>query len=496
MKKIFLIAVFVFSLTGLSFAQTDSDSDGVFDGVDLCEDTVFPESVPWTYLGPDSFALTNNDTIFDTTVQCGQSEVESSYSLNDTCGCSCEQVLSIYYKNMYSQGSYQSYFQMYIEKYLQLNFGCRSYVLDGFIEDNCPADNNEPVTCDGVPETDPNVCLGRGDCKAQDTCECDDGYFGSNCENEKECNGVSYFSTETVCSGHGACELDGTCSCSDDYDGLDCDNYIGITCYGKHPSEACGLGVCVAQDECLCPEGYIGDECEIEVWCNGVFKADDTVCSAQGTCNNDGTCTCFDQWEGVDCDELPPETFACFGHESTDFLDVCNGRGVCTGTDTCDCDEGWTGDECTTEVPDMCYGVYEYDSAVCGGHGTCVDPDVCLCDAEWSGAECKSFTGATCYGTPNNDPGVCSGNGVCTATDTCVCNAGYEGQWCQTVSSLCPAGASAVVMFDFDGTDEEELSVIEGENIIVLKDIGEWLFVCKLSTGEQGYVPTTYVEQQ
>jgi hypothetical protein len=50
------------------------------------------------------------------------------------------------------------------------------------------------------------------------------------------------------------------------------------------------------------------------------------------------------------------------------------------------------------------------------------------------------------------------------------------------------------VMYDFDGTDEEELSVKEGEKVTILKDVGEWLYV-RNAAGEEGYVPASYVEQ-
>ena len=52
------------------------------------------------------------------------------------------------------------------------------------------------------------------------------------------------------------------------------------------------------------------------------------------------------------------------------------------------------------------------------------------------------------------------------------------------------AGAA---MFDFDGPDEEEVSIFDGDEFMILEDLGEWLLIRK-PTGEQGYVPASYVE--
>jgi hypothetical protein len=51
------------------------------------------------------------------------------------------------------------------------------------------------------------------------------------------------------------------------------------------------------------------------------------------------------------------------------------------------------------------------------------------------------------------------------------------------------------VMFDFIGSDAEELAVHEGEKVIILKDVGEWLLVKNPGTGQEGYVPASYIEQ-
>ena len=39
-------------------------------------------------------------------------------------------------------------------------------------------------TCYGIADTDPGVCNGHGTCTAPDSCSCDAGYSGADCENE------------------------------------------------------------------------------------------------------------------------------------------------------------------------------------------------------------------------------------------------------------------------------------------------------------------------
>ena len=71
----------------------DSDGDTVFDVDDVCADTVIPEAVvPTKGLGGNRHALVNDDTIFDTNEQ-GTIQ-DSEFTVQDTAGCSCEQIIA------------------------------------------------------------------------------------------------------------------------------------------------------------------------------------------------------------------------------------------------------------------------------------------------------------------------------------------------------------------------------------------------------------------
>jgi hypothetical protein len=72
----------------------DADGDGIDDGVDFCLDTIIPESVPTNCLGVNRWALVDDDGMFDTTPPPGGGGgPDFDFSVADTGGCSCEQII-------------------------------------------------------------------------------------------------------------------------------------------------------------------------------------------------------------------------------------------------------------------------------------------------------------------------------------------------------------------------------------------------------------------
>lgn len=74
------------------FLMSDSDADGVPEDLDVCAGTDIPESVPTVALRVNRFALVDTDDIFDTRPPVGRGP-RDTYTLSDTAGCSCEQIL-------------------------------------------------------------------------------------------------------------------------------------------------------------------------------------------------------------------------------------------------------------------------------------------------------------------------------------------------------------------------------------------------------------------
>lgn len=73
----------------LTSGNTDTDGDGVPDPADACPDTVIPETVPLLSLGRNRWALVDGDNIFDT----NRGNPKQTFTLEDTAGCSCEQII-------------------------------------------------------------------------------------------------------------------------------------------------------------------------------------------------------------------------------------------------------------------------------------------------------------------------------------------------------------------------------------------------------------------
>jgi MYXO-CTERM domain-containing protein len=70
----------------------DPDGDGVCTGSDACPGTVLPESVPTIRLGINHFADIDGDGVFETTEPNGVGP-QRHYTLKDTYGCTCEQII-------------------------------------------------------------------------------------------------------------------------------------------------------------------------------------------------------------------------------------------------------------------------------------------------------------------------------------------------------------------------------------------------------------------
>ncbi len=75
--------------------DTDADDDGVLDYDDYCPGTVIPEEgVPTVWLNPNHWALIDGDSVFDTPVKRNGKSPNRSYIIEDTAGCSCEQIIA------------------------------------------------------------------------------------------------------------------------------------------------------------------------------------------------------------------------------------------------------------------------------------------------------------------------------------------------------------------------------------------------------------------
>jgi len=302
------------------------------------------------------------------------------------------------------------------------------------------------------------TCSFHGNC-INDVCECDDGWYGPNCDRKgdciKDCNGRGECLADnqgnpickckapwggedcseclTDCGGHGVCTATG-CKCDGKWRGANCD------IAGECEANCNNRGECTSgsnsQPTCVCKKPWTGKACE----------ECDLDCGAHGRCNAQGKCTCEDGWQGEKCDRKG----VCPNN--------CNGQGICKGeADTgkpycectgpyggvdcsqlkcsktcqgnaqclngqCQCRPGWGGDKCDVKLG--CPG-----GGNCNGRGVCAEDaqgkPICQCDVK------KGFTGLACDQQICNR--TCSNHGLCV-DGKCACKEGFSGDNCETLN--------------------------------------------------------------
>lgn len=117
----------------LGTCTSDPDGDGLSNAADLCPNTYVPEPVPTESMLFDRYALARNNSFFFVE---GPRKKISSYSLTDTRGCSCEQLIDVsegkrdYNFNQYPSllRNMHSLFPFYTNGARQ--FGCGKAILD------------------------------------------------------------------------------------------------------------------------------------------------------------------------------------------------------------------------------------------------------------------------------------------------------------------------------------------------------------------------------
>jgi hypothetical protein len=67
--------------------------------------------------------------------------------------------------------------------------------------------------------------------------------------------------------------------------------------------EECSGNGQLIDDDCDCNTGYVGAECP-EYECFGILNNDTEVCSGNGYCWGNNTCTCMNGYEGIECESI------------------------------------------------------------------------------------------------------------------------------------------------------------------------------------------------
>lgn len=213
---------------------------------------------------------------------------------------------------------------------------------------------------------------------------------------------------------------------------------IAQICFGINttdPTVCSTQGACVGNGTCSCNIEYTGLQCEFPL-CFNISSNSSSVCGGNGFCDSPDDCICNTGFFGQQCNN-----FTCYGTEAS-VVGVCSGNGICTTPDNCVCNAGYSGLTCSTY---SCFGTSSIDPSVCSSQGVCSQPDMCSCNVGYGLFDCSQIL---CYGVASTDPLVCSGNGVCSNINFCDCDPGFEGLQCQSV--IRPPPVFCIVDKDLD----------------------------------------------
>ncbi|XP_059165396.1 uncharacterized protein LOC131947978 [Physella acuta] len=250
------------------------------------------------------------------------------------------------------------------------------------------------------------------------TCNCLEGYSGTNCEAPQDaCSSLP-------CQNSGTCIVVGqsfTCICKEGYTGPTC-SFVVDHCQ----SNPCIHGVCLNVNnsfKCICSAGYAPERCEQRV---DACSSTSLTCHNGGTCvrsGDDVTCQCNAYFTGPYCED---ELSFC-------GVNQCLNGGTCVdgpGDFSCSCLPGFTGKLCHINID-------ECTNSSCHNGGTCLDvvgTFSCLCATGYTGYTCDQHLDP-CQSSPCQNQGSCRTGGQ--SAFICQCKPGYTGERCEQNIDKC-----------------------------------------------------------
>jgi uncharacterized protein involved in tolerance to divalent cations len=122
--------------------------------------------------------------------------------------------------------------------------------------------------CFGIFSNNTNVCNKHGTCVGKNLCNCNTGWYGSECKSQKFICFLIQSTDEGVCNKHGICVDNDKCICNTGYQGIQCNQIDTIMCFNRKNNDdaVCNAhGSCVSFNNCSCNFGWKGDQCQTQI---------------------------------------------------------------------------------------------------------------------------------------------------------------------------------------------------------------------------------------
>lgn len=288
---------------------------------------------------------------------------------------------------------------------------------------DCKTDNSQTASC----------VNGNG---GAHTCTCQNGYSGDLCEIEPPCSAsgnwclqnspidFSYCKNGATCTNNAGGQIQLSCTCAGQYIGKSCE--IAPTCVGS-PGICQNGGVCVDNTpvsyQCNCVNGYSGNNCEIAPPCN----QNPCVANQHDQCENvngEAVCVCKTGFNGKHCQNV----IADVNDECVGFPAEPNCGGLCVNGECQTCQNGFYGKYCQFSSP--------CDVNPCQNSGTCIPGT----DGSYTCTCVNHFHGKSCQLAPPCTTNPCQNSGICTNLDnggfSCACVNNWQGTVCDEEASL------------------------------------------------------------
>lgn len=268
-------------------------------------------------------------------------------------------------------------------------------------------------------------CNSNTDCSTCNTatgkCRCSMSSFGRKCEFQNE----GYRCQEGSCKNGGICSKESeTCICQEGYHGNNCEMKSGFKCISTGD---CNHHYCdTSTGKCVCRVTHYGLNCELN-------KQHGFTCKDSGMCKNNGTCVenhcqCSVGYSGSYC-EIKNHGYFCNADSDCRLVFGSSDQGYCNKyTKQCICSTYYSGIAC--EVPES-FGK-RCQPGQCKNGGFCSEESKkCICSKGWTGNYCEIQSNFECMSARDCNY-YNSKNGVCNyATKKCICSSLYTSDRCQ-----------------------------------------------------------------